>query len=180
MSEAGIDKLLRSGYLPSLDIADVLALANLPWAEPDSEVAVLRTSAEKAAPAWDTTRKVIGITATQSDDVFEASTNRWWRVEANRIVDLGCYAITVATFCVGILVIDGIAQTDRYETDGGAVNQRIWFNSRLAARTCDLSAGTAGVVLHPAASELPFDAGDMCGHRIATISGGPFAYIPTN
>lgn len=175
-SEAGVDKLLRSGFLPSLDIAAVLALSNVSYAETEGPLAVLRTGPEKPAADWDTSRTVIGTNQDHDDPTVLSCNDRWWRVDADRIEALGSYAVTIATFCVVVLRVYGVQDSESYTVAGGVTHQRYWFKAKLAGRCVNLATRQL-VVVPKVADGLPYEVSDLCGYRIEAESGGPFAFI---
>ena len=137
------------------------------------EIAVLRSDAPARVDEPD--RDWIGFGTALDRAQLLAALSGWWRCDPARVAAGAVLPVTVAGFVVAVLT--GLAEWEGDGTVGTAARFR-FPKARLAGYLTDLTA--------PAYAATPTDpqdarlAGLLLGTRLASVSGGPIAYVPTN
>lgn len=179
VSRGSFDKLVASGLLPSPTPADYVdALAARPQLQVvDGELTVLRTAAR--AEAYDADRDWIGFHVGHTDGELEATSLRWWRSDADKVLDNRLYAVTVATIPVAVYEITGVFDTEQRITETGP---RYHYSGRLLARLIEAAGVDRSVddlvsVRIDDDDELYERTCQIMASRIAVHSGGPIGYL---
>ncbi|MFD5083422.1 DNA-binding protein [Kitasatospora sp. NPDC058406] len=136
------------------------------------EVAVLRSDAPAKVDEPD--REWIGFGAGLNEAQLLAALSGWWRCDPARVAAGGVLPVTVAGFVVAVLT--GLAE---WEGDGtvGTAGRFRFPKARMAGYLTDLTA--------PVNAADPTDPEDarlaalLLGTRLASVSGGPIAYVST-
>ncbi|MFF4384586.1 DNA-binding protein [Kitasatospora sp. NPDC001547] len=180
-----VKKLMATGVVPGVreqgrqvfPLAALQALQARPAADLTAlgaaEVAVLRSDAPARVEEPD--RQWIGFGTALNEAQLLAALSGWWRCDPARVAAGGVLPVTVAGFVVAVLT--GLAE---WESDGtvGTTGRFRFPKARLAGYLRDLTA--------PANAANPQDpedarlAGLLLGTRLASVSGGPIAYVATN
>ncbi|WP_241003078.1 DNA-binding protein [Streptomyces sp. CB01881] len=136
------------------------------------EVAVLRSDAPARVEEPD--RDWIGFGAALDQAQLLAALSGWWRCDPARVAAGGVLPVTVASFVVAVLT--GLTE---WEADGtaGTAGRFRFPKARLAGYLTDLTAPANAA--DPADPEDVRLAGLLLGTRLASVSGGPIAYVTT-
>lgn len=170
ISLATVDKLVKSGYLPSLESSLVLHLAATPFVTVTTGILpVLRTAAAK--PANDG-RAFMGDAAHLTDRQFRDGNAAWWRSDPDTIVGAGVLAVSIASFVTGVLHIHDVARTRRIASK----EVRHAYKATVAGRVGMLGAPETNRILTKD-PDLATLTRQLLGMRVRTISGGPIAYL---
>lgn len=137
-----------------------------------AEVAVLRSDAPQRVEEPD--REWIGFGIGLDQAQLLAALSGWWRCDPARVSTGAVLPVTVASFVVAVLT--GIQE---WEGDGavGTAGRYRFPKARLAYYLTDLTV--------PANAADPTDPEDarlaslLLGTRLASVSGGPIAYVTT-
>ncbi|WP_234322923.1 DNA-binding protein [Streptomyces sp. NRRL S-350] len=137
-----------------------------------AEVAVLRSDAPARVDEAD--REWIGFGTALDEAQLLAALSGWWRCDPARVAAGGVLPVTVAGFVVAVLT--GLTE---WESDGtaGTTGRYRFPKARLGGYLTDLTA--------PANAADPADPEDarlarlLLGTRLASVSGGPIAYVTT-
>ncbi|MFE4973559.1 DNA-binding protein [Kitasatospora sp. NPDC056651] len=137
-----------------------------------AEVAVLRSDAPAKVDEPD--RDWIGFGTGLDQAQLLAALSGWWRCDPARVAAGAVLPVTVAGFVVAVLT--GLTG---WESDGtaGTTGRHRFTGARLAGYLTDLTAP-----VNAAAPTDPEDArlaGLLLGTRLASVSGGPIAYVAT-
>lgn len=138
-----------------------------------AEVAVLRSDAPARVEEPD--REWIGFGTALNETQLLAALSGWWRCDPARVAAGAVLPVTVAGFVVAVLT--GLTAWEADGTAGTAGRYR-FPEARLAGYLTDLTA--------PANAADPADPEDarlaslLLGTRLASVSGGPIAYVITN
>ncbi|MFI6850071.1 DNA-binding protein [Kitasatospora sp. NPDC050467] len=138
-----------------------------------AEVAVLRSDAPARVEEPD--REWIGFGTALNETQLLAALSGWWRCDPARVAAGAVLPVTVAGFVVAVLT--GLTAWEADGTAGTAGRYR-FPEARLAGYLTDLTA--------PANAADPADPEDarlaslLLGTRLASVSGGPLAYVITN
>ncbi|MFE4600466.1 DNA-binding protein [Kitasatospora indigofera] len=137
------------------------------------EVAVLRSDAPAKVEEPD--REWIGFGAGLDEAQLLASLSGWWRCDPARVAAGGVLPVTVAGFVVAVLT--GLTE---WEADGtvGTAGRYRFTRARLAGYLSDLTAPVNAA--DPADPQDARLAGLLLGTRLASVSGGPIAYVTTS
>ncbi|MFD5433768.1 DNA-binding protein [Kitasatospora sp. NPDC127067] len=137
-----------------------------------AEVAVLRSDAPARVDEPD--RDWIGFGTGLDQAQLLAALSGWWRCDPARVAAGGVLPVTVAGFVVAVLT--GLTE---WEADGtvGTAGRYRFPKARLAGYLTDLTAPANAA--DPAEPEDARLAGLLLGTRLASVSGGPIAYVPT-
>ncbi|MCX4743918.1 DNA-binding protein [Kitasatospora sp. NBC_01287] len=178
-------KLLATGVVPGVreqgrqvfPLAALQALQARPIADltvlGTPEVAVLRSDAPAKVDEPD--REWIGFGTALDQVQLLAALSGWWRCDPARVAAGGVLPVTVAGFVVAVLT--GLAEWEADGTVGTAARFR-FPKARLAGYLTDLTApANAADPTDPEEARL---AGLLLGTRLASVSGGPIAYVTTN
>ncbi|MFJ8434857.1 helix-turn-helix domain-containing protein [Kitasatospora sp. NPDC094019] len=180
-----VRKLLATGVVPGVreqgrQVFPLAALQQL-QARPaadltvlgTAEVAVLRSDAPARVDEPD--RDWIGFGTALNEAQLLAALSGWWRCDPARVAAGGVLPVTVAGFVVAVLT--GLAE---WEPDGtvGTAGRFRFPKARLVGYLTDLTApANAATSTDPEDARL---AGLLLGARLASVSGGPIAYVPTD
>ncbi|MFJ1796850.1 DNA-binding protein [Kitasatospora griseola] len=180
-----VKKLMATGVIPgvrgqgrqvfplaALQQLQVRPAADLTALGP-AEVAVLRSDAPAKVDEPD--REWIGFGAALNEAQLLAALSGWWRCDPARVAAGGVLPVTVAGFVVAVLT--GLTGWESDGTVGTAARFR-FPKARLAGYLTDLTAPAN--VADPAVPEDARLASLLLGTRLASVSGGPIAYVTTN
>ncbi|MGW4380947.1 DNA-binding protein [Kitasatospora sp. NPDC004531] len=137
-----------------------------------AEVAVLRSDAPTRVDEPD--REWIGFGTGLDRAQMLAALSGWWRCDPARVAAGTVLPVTVAGFVIAVLT--GLSE---WESDGtaGTAGRYRFPKARLAGYLTDLTAPANAA--DPAEPEDARLAGLLLGTRLASVSGGPIAYVPT-
>lgn len=189
ISRASFDKLRESEILPRPTPAEHVDLiaARPSLRVTTGELTVLRTAAR--ATAYDADRQWIGYHVDHTDSELDAACLRWWRADADKVVDNRLYAVTVATVPVAVYEITGVEDSHQRMEESG---MRYHFTGRLLARLGGQRhrPHVLAEYTYPGPSiddltSIRVDAADplyepthqIMSSRITVASGGPIGYL---
>ncbi|WP_234337479.1 DNA-binding protein [Kitasatospora phosalacinea] len=180
-----VKKLMATGVVPGVresgrqvfPLAVLQALQARPAADLSvlgtSEVAVLRSDAPVKVDEPD--RDWIGFGTALDEAQLLAALSGWWRCDPARVAAGAVLPVTVAGFVVAVLT--GLTEWESDGTVGTAARFR-FPKARLAGYLTDLTAPANAA--DPADAEDASLAGLLLGTRLASVSGGPIAYVTTH
>ncbi|MGW4774187.1 transcriptional regulator [Nocardia sp. NPDC004278] len=183
MNPRGIDLLLDSGYLPDLDIDRILRLAARFTLESDGDQPVLRQALISPALDGDPKRKVIGESATLSNEEVVESDRMYWRSNPELIVAAQFLPVTLAGFPVTVLKVAGVdgdpLRVPKINKSGDPyIEIRHAYTAKLVGRVRELGVPELDYI----APDLTVDDREVVktilGGRSTARSGGPIAYLP--
>lgn len=157
-----VDRLKRTGYLATPTLAAAEALANRPTVS--GGVAVLRLG----DPAMDSGRRV-GHQRADDDATLLGASLGWWGGPVEAVADIGWLALSVASFVVAVLRIDGVKQELIDERN----YRRVHFEGGLAGRIDDLVESDPRI--HD--ERLADVSMQLLGNRVPNPQGAPIVIV---
>jgi len=187
ISPNSVKKLIAAGVLPTvqfrgvratLPLSDVQTLAARRWISPSlvgvTELPVLRVDAAESVNEPD--RVWIGYGAKLSAFELIEALRGWWKCDPERAIAAGFLPVTVSGFVVAVMAELSLAESQRFEVPGRAIEVRHRFSCQLSGHVIDLVAANhrldSGQGRRMAARTRR-----LLGNRIASLSGGPIAYV---
>lgn len=168
---SALARLTTTGFMSNLTARRVADLCAAPVLRADEEERqpVLRQASRKTGTGTERDR---GINAEMSPEAIAEQCLGWWIVNEHAWLDARFIPVTIATFCVAVLAVDGV---DEYEESTGAVffaGACVGFLTDLA----DLSRSCVDKKLDERDADI---VRMMLGSRLFARSGGPAAYLDT-
>lgn len=190
LSRGSLNKITNAGVLEQPFVRDaVVNLAARPTlGVTEGGITVLRTTSATEARPETPPRTRIGFDASMANDELEDANLRWWRGDAQKILDNEIFVPAIGSIPVAVYRLTGIA--DRKQ-DGREV--RYWFEGELLARLETRPSSGQGenggpllsLAIHPWQISSPQPrshpllplAMKIMESRVFASSGGPIGYL---